>query len=79
MRRYRNRPCSGHTPGHIALHLKESRIIVCGDAANVINGEVASPNPIHTQDIDLGEKSLDKIKSYDLKGVVAYHTGFLAT
>jgi glyoxylase-like metal-dependent hydrolase (beta-lactamase superfamily II) len=67
----------GHTPGHIALYLKESRIIVCGDAANVKDGQVVGSNPIHTHDMDLAEKSLDKIKSYDLSGLVTYHTGFL--
>jgi glyoxylase-like metal-dependent hydrolase (beta-lactamase superfamily II) len=68
----------GHTPGHIAVYLQESRIIVCGDAANIKDGQVVGSNPIHTYDIDLAEKSLNKIKNYDLSGLVAYHTGFLA-
>jgi glyoxylase-like metal-dependent hydrolase (beta-lactamase superfamily II) len=68
----------GHTPGHIAVYLKESRIIVCGDAANVKDGQVVGSNPIHTHDLDLAEKSLSKIKSYNISGLVAYHTGFLA-
>jgi len=67
----------GHTPGHIAVYLKESRIIVCGDAANIKDGQLAGSNPIHTHDMEQAEESLDKIKSYDLSGVVAYHTGFL--
>jgi len=25
----------GHTPGHVAVYLQDSRIIVCGDAANI--------------------------------------------
>jgi len=66
----------GHTPGHIAVYLRESRIIVCGDAANIKDGKVVGSNPIHTHDMDLAEKSLEKIKGYDLAGVVAYHTGF---
>ena len=68
----------GHTPGHIAVYLKESRIIVCGDAANIKNGEIVGSNPIHTHDMKQAEESLDKIKGYDLSGVVAYHTGFLS-
>ena len=68
----------GHTPGHIAPYFIGSKIIICGDAANVKKGQIVGPNPIHTPDMELAEKSLDKIKSYDLSGIVAYHTGFLA-
>jgi len=68
----------GHTPGHIAVYFKESKIIVVGDAANIKNGEIAGSNPIHTHDMAQAEKSLDKIKSYDLSGILAYHTGFLS-
>ena len=67
----------GHTPGHIAVYLKKSRIIVCGDAANIANGKVAGSNPIFTQDMDMANKSLDKIVGYDLSGLVAYHGGYL--
>jgi len=68
----------GHTPGHIAVYFLESRIIVCGDAANIKEGNIVGSNPIHTHDMELADKSLEKIKGYDLSGVVAYHTGFLA-
>jgi len=67
----------GHTPGHIAIYLQESRIIVCGDVANIKDGKLAGSNPIHTHDMKQAEESLEKIKSYDLRGVVTYHTGFL--
>ena len=67
----------GHTPGHIAIYLQESRIIVCGDAANIKDGKLAGSNPIHTHDMKQAKESLEKIKSYDLRGVVTYHTGFL--
>jgi len=68
----------GHTPGHIAVYFKESRIIVCGDAVNIKDGCMVGSNPIHTHDMEMADKSLEKIKGYDLSGVVAYHTGFLA-
>jgi len=67
----------GHTPGHIAVYFKESKIIVVGDAANIKDGEVVGSNPIHTHDMAQAEASLGKIMEYDLNGVVAYHTGFL--
>ena len=68
----------GHMPGHIALYLRASRIMVCGDAANIADGAIAGPNPIHTADMDLGMQSLEKIKQYPMTGLVAYHGGYLA-
>ena len=38
----------GHTPGHICLYLKESGILVGGDAVNIADGEIIGPNPQHT-------------------------------
>jgi len=68
----------GHTPGHISVYFKESRIVVCGDAVNIKDGEVVGSNPIHTHDMKQAEESLGKIKGFDLSGIVAYHTGFLS-
>jgi len=68
----------GHTPGHIAVYFRESRIIVCGDAANIRDGVLVGSNPIHTHDMEMADRSLEKIKGYDLCGVVAYHTGYMA-
>ena len=67
----------GHTPGHIAVYLVESKIIVCGDAANIKDSQVVGSNPIHTQDMDMANESLEKIVGYDLSGLVAYHGGYL--
>jgi len=67
----------GHTPGHIGVYYKESQIIVVGDAANIKDGEVVGSNPVHTHNMKQAEESLGKIKSYDLNGIVAYHTGYL--
>ena len=68
----------GHTPGHIAVYFKESRILVCGDAANIEDGKLVGFYPIYIHDMALAEKSLEKIESHDISGIVAYHTGFLA-
>jgi len=67
----------GHTPGHITLYLHESRIMVCGDGANITDGQLSGPNPTHTQDMELGMKSLEKIKGYPMVGAVTYHGGYL--
>ncbi|MDR1205207.1 MAG: MBL fold metallo-hydrolase [Peptococcaceae bacterium] len=67
----------GHMPGHICLYLRESRVMVGGDALNIENGKLVGPNPGFTQDIVLGNQSLEKVKSYDIQAVVAYHGGLL--
>jgi glyoxylase-like metal-dependent hydrolase (beta-lactamase superfamily II) len=56
--------------------MQESRIIVCGDAANIENGQLVGFNPIHIYDMETAEKSLEKIKGYALNGAAAYHTGY---
>ena len=68
----------GHMPGHIALFLRESRVMVCGDAANIADGAITGPNPVHTPDMPLALESLEKIKGYPMAGLVAYHGGYLA-
>jgi len=67
----------GHMPGHIALFLRGSGIMVCGDAANIKDNAIAGPNPVHTADMDTGMQSVEKIKRYPMTGLVAYHGGFL--
>jgi len=67
----------GHTPGHIVLYLKESNIMVCGDACNINAGKLTGSNPVYTFDMNQATASLEKIKSYKPMGIVAYHGGFL--
>ena len=67
----------GHMPGHIALFLHPSRIMVCGDAANITNDAISGPNPVHTPDMETGMQSLEKIKGYPMAGLIAYHGGYL--
>jgi len=67
----------GHTPGHIVLRLKESDIIVCGDACNIRNGQLMGSDPVYTFDMEQAEASFEKIKSLKPMGIVAYHGGFL--
>jgi glyoxylase-like metal-dependent hydrolase (beta-lactamase superfamily II) len=67
----------GHTPGHICLFLRESGVMVCGDALNVKDGKLSGPNPQHTYDMELGLKSVEKIKILPFHAVVTYHGGYL--
>ena len=67
----------GHTPGHIALLLRQSCMMVAGDAANIADGQLTGPNPQHTQDMALGMRSFEGLKAYDSICVVVYHGGLL--
>lgn len=69
---------SGHTPGHASFYLQASKTMVCGDAANITEDkQLHGSNPQMTWDMEKAERSLEKIKSYDLTGVISYHTGYL--
>ena len=67
----------GHTPGHISLFLRESSILVTGDALNVTDGTLTGPNPQHTLDMELGLRSMEKAKKFPIKAVVSHHGGYL--
>ena len=69
----------GHTPGHIALLLCESEVLVCGDAANIAGGKLCGANPEHTYDMDTAEESFKRLAALDdVTGYVCYHGGYLA-
>jgi glyoxylase-like metal-dependent hydrolase (beta-lactamase superfamily II) len=65
----------GHTPGHTAYLLEESKVLITGDAANISNGELIGPNPAHTFDIAEADESFEKLKKVDADFVVCYHGG----
>ena len=67
----------GHTPGHISPFLRESAILVTGDALNITDGKLSGPNPQHTFDMELALRSVEKAKKFPLRALVAYHGGFL--
>jgi len=65
----------GHTPGHTAYFLKESKVLITGDAANISNGELIGPNARNTLDMTQGEESFEKLKKVGADFVVCYHGG----
>jgi len=67
----------GHTPGHICLLLKESGILVGGDAVNIANGQLTGPNPQLAFDAGLAARSFDKIEKLGIRAVISYHCGYL--
>ena len=66
----------GHTPGHIALRLLASDIIITGDAANKIDGKLCGATPEYTDDMATAEASFEKIKALKPAGFVCYHGGY---
>ena len=67
----------GHTPGHICLLLKESGVLVGGDAINIADGKIAGPNIQQSYDIELAPQSFEKIKKYPINAVISYHCGYI--
>lgn len=65
----------GHMPGHISIYLKESNSIIVGDAAVMENGKLVIANPQFALDIDMAEKSLEKIISINADYYYCYHGG----
>ena len=67
----------GHTPGHISLWLKESNIIVAGDAALVSGGVLTGFDPNFNFDKSQADMSFQKITGIDSAAVVCYHGGLI--
>ena len=65
----------GHLPGHIALLLKESNIIIVGDAANIVDGVLTGSDPQRTRDMGEAQASLQKIMDNHPTSIVCYHGG----
>ena len=65
----------GHTPGHTAYFLKESKTLITGDAANISNGELIGPNPKHTLDMAKAEESFNRLKELNSDFIITYHGG----
>jgi len=67
----------GHTPGAMVVYLQESGIAICGDSLNIHNGQITGPDPRYSQDMEVGMQSVEKMKAHGMKGMVAYHGGYL--
>lgn len=65
----------GHTPGHIAVLLMQSDILVAGDAANIADNKLTGADPDYTRDAMQAEESFQKITALKPSSVVCYHGG----
>lgn len=65
----------GHTPGHISLYLKQSKILITGDAMVVQGGKLQKPPAQFTPDMDTAARSIRKLAHYDIQTIICYHGG----
>jgi len=67
----------GHTPGHIAVLLEESGIIIAGDAANIDDGKLVGSDPQFTKDMGEAGSSFLKMMAANPTAFVCYHGGYI--
>ncbi|MEU0407925.1 MBL fold metallo-hydrolase [Streptomyces griseorubiginosus] len=65
----------GHTPGHICLYLNQTKVLVCGDELEVLDGALAGPRPGLSADEPLAYRSIGVLARYDVDTAVCYHGG----
>ncbi|KAB2451915.1 MBL fold metallo-hydrolase [Bacillus sp. CH126_4D] len=65
----------GHTPGHISLYLKQSKILIAGDSMYSVNGMLGGIHTPTTLNVKEAQKSLKKYSNLDIESVVCYHGG----
>ncbi|NKX10574.1 MBL fold metallo-hydrolase [Bacillus cereus] len=66
----------GHTPGHISLYLKQSKILIAGDSMYSVNGMLGGIHAPTTINIKEAQQSLKKYLNLHMESVVCYHGGF---
>lgn len=65
----------GHTPGHICLYFKQSKILIAGDILSVKEGLLVKADQDINFDNELNIKSIKKLMNYDIETVICYHGG----
>jgi glyoxylase-like metal-dependent hydrolase (beta-lactamase superfamily II) len=65
----------GHTLGHICLYLKQSKILITGDALNIEDGVLVHAPKFTRVDKEQYDISLKKLTMYDIETVICYHGG----
>jgi glyoxylase-like metal-dependent hydrolase (beta-lactamase superfamily II) len=66
----------GHTPGHTSFYLQQYKILITGDALNVVDGVLRGPMAVHTYSMPRAIESLKKLLPYEIDAVICHHGGF---
>lgn len=65
----------GHSPGHICLYIPKYKVLIAGDALNIVDDKLIGPNPKHTPDFIQAIQSLKKLLDLDIESIICYHGG----
>ncbi|REK74774.1 MBL fold metallo-hydrolase [Paenibacillus paeoniae] len=65
----------GHTPGHISLYLRKSKILIAGDSMYSVDGTLGGIHVPTTLDINEARLSLEKYVDLNITSVICYHGG----
>ncbi len=65
----------GHMPGHISIYVKESKILISGDALVIEDNKLSIANPHYTLDMKKARESIHKLLNYNIDKLVCYHGG----
>jgi glyoxylase-like metal-dependent hydrolase (beta-lactamase superfamily II) len=65
----------GHTPGHIALFLQQSRTLIAGDALVLDGGVLRPSSPALSHDAQQAVASTKQLAAFDIASVICYHGG----
>jgi glyoxylase-like metal-dependent hydrolase (beta-lactamase superfamily II) len=65
----------GHTPGHISLYLKGSRMLIAGDALSITDGKLLPAPDWSLCDRAAMKISLRKLAGLDIDTIVCFHGG----
>ena len=67
----------GHTGGHISLFLRDSGIVIAGDALAVHKGELSGPHPRMSDDMETARRSIARLADYPVRGALCFHGGYI--
>ncbi len=73
VRQFRVVNTPGHTPGHVSLLQEESSVLLLGDLAGMMNGQVVRPPAVFTADPDLCDRSLRRAAELDARRILPSH------
>jgi len=63
----------GHTPGSIALHDKEGKVLFVGDTVRFLKGKLEGPPPQFTPDIGQAKASIGRLSGLEFEVLLSGH------
>jgi glyoxylase-like metal-dependent hydrolase (beta-lactamase superfamily II) len=66
---------AGHTPGHISLYCKGLDAVIVGDAFALEQNTPVLANPQFTLDVEMAQRSMEKLLSLKARTYYCYHGG----